>query len=204
MVSRTENNQKDEINRQFIKEIRWSIRKAFIKMGMIVGVAVLVIVLCAVFILPKAVSDFYYNPNEVVGKYEEMTTTRMDWIFLFILNCFCRVIIVVRSVRYREGMVNTILSFRQTFSWTGKFTSVSGRLVRGNLTFYDNNILSRPLMQFYLPGDTTAWEAWEVDENGKETKVDTEMRKEESVQDSKDAIAEYNDKRLVSCLCFHK
>ena len=48
-------------------------------------------------------------------------------------------------------------------------------------------------MQFYLPGDTTAWEAWEVDENGKETKVDTEMRKEESVQDSKDAIAEYND-----------
>ena len=57
------NNQKDEINRQFIKEIRWSIRKAFIKMGMIVGVAVLVIVLCAVFILPKAVSDFYYNPN---------------------------------------------------------------------------------------------------------------------------------------------
>ena len=102
------NNQKDEINRQFIKEIRWSIRKAFIKMGMIVGVAVLVIVLCAVFILPKAVSDFYYNPNEVVGKYEEMI-----WIFLFILNCFCRVIIVVRSVRYREGMVNTILSFRR-------------------------------------------------------------------------------------------
>lgn len=32
-----------------------------------------------------------------------------------------------------------------------------------------------------------------MDENGKETKVDTEMRKEESVQDSKDAIAEYND-----------
>ena len=32
------NNQKDEINRQFIKEIRWSIRKAFIKMGMIVEI----------------------------------------------------------------------------------------------------------------------------------------------------------------------
>ena len=48
-------------------------------------------------------------------------------------------------------------------------------------------------MQFYLPGDTTAWEAWEVHENGKETKIDTEMRKGESIQDSKDAIAEYND-----------
>ena len=62
----------------FIKEIQRSIRKAFIKMGMIVGAAVLVIVLCAVFILPKAVSKFYYDPNEVAGKYEEMITTRMD------------------------------------------------------------------------------------------------------------------------------
>lgn len=35
--------------------------------------------------------------------------------------------------------------------------------------------------------------AWEVHENGKETKIDTEMRKGESIQDSKDAIAEYND-----------
>ena len=187
------NNQKDEINRQFIKEIRWSIRKAFIKMGMIVGVAVLVVVLCAVFILPKAVSDFYYDPNEVVGKYEEMTTTRMD----LDLSVYSELFLPgnhrsqVNAVSRGYGEYDIIIP--QTFSWTGKFTSVSGCLVRGNLTFYDNNILSRPLMQFYLPGDTTAWEAWEVDENGKETKVDTEMRKEESIQDSKDAIAEYND-----------
>ena len=60
----------------FIKEIQRSIRKAFIKMGMIVGAAVLVVVLCAVFILPKVVSKFYYDPNEVAGKYEEMTTTQ--------------------------------------------------------------------------------------------------------------------------------
>lgn len=112
-LSGQKNNQKDEINRQFIKEIRWSIRKTFIKMGIIVGVAVLVIVLCAVFILPKAVSDFYYNPNEVVGKYEEMTTTRMDLDLSVYSELFWRVIIVVRSVRYREGMVNTILSFRR-------------------------------------------------------------------------------------------
>ena len=186
-------NQKDEINRQFIKEIRWSIRKAFIKMGMIVGVAVLVIVLCAVFILPKAVSDFYYNPNEVVGKYEEMTTTRMD----LDLSVYSELFLPgnhrsqVSAVSRGYGEYDIIIP--QTFSWTGKFTSVSGRLVRGNLIFYDNNILSRPLMQFYLPGDTTAWEAWEVHENGKETKIDTEMRKGESIQDSKDAIAEYND-----------
>ena len=70
----------------------------------------------------------------------------------------------------------------QTTSWTGRSTSVSGRLVRGKLTLYDNNILSRPIMQFYLPGDEDAWAVWEVDENGKETKMDTEARKQESIQ----------------------
>lgn len=62
---------------------------------------------------PKGRVGFYYNPNEVVGKYEEMTTTRMDLDLSVYSELFCRVIIVVRSVRYREGMVNTILSFRR-------------------------------------------------------------------------------------------
>ncbi len=43
-------------------------------------------------------------------------------------------------------------------------------------------------MQFYLPGDETAWEAWEVDENGKEIKMDTEARKQASIQDSKEQL----------------
>ena len=47
-------------------------------MGLAVGVVVLAVVLSAVFILPKAVSEFYYNPNEAAGQYEEMTTTRMN------------------------------------------------------------------------------------------------------------------------------
>ena len=50
--------QEDEFNRQFIKEIQHSIRRAFIKMGLAVGAAVLAVVLCAAFILPKAVSKF--------------------------------------------------------------------------------------------------------------------------------------------------
>ena len=188
-----QNDQEDEFNRRFIKEIQRSIRRAFIKMGMIVGAAVLVIVLCAVFILPKVVSKFYYDPNEVAGKYEEMITTRMD----LDLSVYSELFLPgnhrdqVNAVSRGYGEYDIVIP--QTSSWTGKFTSVSGRLVRGKLTLYDNNVLSRPIMQFYLPGDETAWEAWEVDENGKETKMDTEARKEASVQDSKEAIADYND-----------
>ena len=192
-IGDSRNEQEDEFNRQFMKEIQRSIRKAFIKMGMIVGAAVLVVVLCAVFILPKAVSKFYYDPNEVAGKYEEMATTRMDLDMSVYSELFLPGNHRDQVNAVSRGYGEYDITIPQTSSWTGKFTSVSGHLVRGKLTLYDNNILSRPIMQFYLPGDETAWEAWEVDENGKETKMDTEARKQASIQDSKEAIEGYND-----------
>ena len=183
----------DDFNEQFMKEIRHSIRKAFIKMGTIVGAVVLIFVLCAVFILPKAVSKFYYDPNEAAGAYEGMITTRMS----LDLSVYSELFLPgnyrdqVNAVSRGYGEYDIVIP--QTYTWTGKFTSVSGRLVRGKLTLYDNNILSRPALMFYLPGDENAWEAWETDENGKETKVDTEARKQESIQYSKEEISGYND-----------
>ena len=183
----------DDFNEQFIKEIRHSIRKAFIKMGTIVGTVVLLLVFCAVFILPKAVSKFYYDPNEAAGAYEGMITTRMS----LDLSVYSELFLPgnyrdqVNAVSRGYGEYDIVIP--QTYTWTGKFTSVSGRLVRGKLTLYDNNILGRPALMFYLPGDENAWEAWETDENGKETKVDTEARKQESIQYSKEEISGYND-----------
>ena len=183
----------DDFNEQFMKEIQRSIRKAFIKMGTVVGAVVLLFVLCAVFILPKAVSKLYYDPNEAAGAYEGMTTTRMS----LDLSVYSELYLPgnyrdqVNAVSRGYGEYDIVIP--QTYTWTGRFTSVSGRLVRGKLTLYDNNILSRPALMFYLPGDENAWEAWETDENGKETKVDTEARKQESIQYSKEEISGYND-----------
>ena len=143
----------DDFNEQFIKEIRHSIRKAFIKMGTIVGTVVLLLVFCAVFILPKAVSKFYYDPNEAAGAYEGMTTTRMS----LDLSVYSELYLPgnyrdqVNAVSRGYGEYDIVIP--QTYTWTGKFTSVSGRLVRCKLTLYDNNILSRPALMFYLPGD---------------------------------------------------
>lgn len=47
---------------EFVKLIRKSIRKAFLKMGAVVTAAVLVIILLMITILPKAVALLYYNP----------------------------------------------------------------------------------------------------------------------------------------------
>lgn len=183
----------NEFDNRFIKEIRHSIRKAFIKMGVVTGAIVLAVILCTVFVLPRAVSAVYYDPNEVVGEYENLVTTRMDldlsvYSELFLPGNYRNQVSAVS-----RGYGEYDITIPQNMSYTGKFTSVSGRLVRGELTLYDKNILSRPSMQFYLPGDETAWEAWEVDENGKETKMNTEARKKESIQYSKEEIEGYND-----------
>lgn len=185
--------QNNDFDNRFVKEIRHSIRKAFIKMGVVTGAIVLAVILCAVFVLPRVVSAIYYDPNEVVGEYEDLVTTRMDldlsvYSELFLPGNYRNQVSAVP-----RGYGEYDITIPQNMSWTGKFTSVSGRLVRGELTLYDKNILSRPSMQFYLPGDETAWEAWEVDENGKETKMDTEARKKESIQYSKEEIEGYND-----------
>lgn len=185
--------QNNDFDNRFVKEIRHSIRKAFIKMGVVTGAIVLAVILCAVFVLPRVVSAIYYDPNEVVGEYEDLVTTRMDldlsvYSELFLPGNYRNQVSAVP-----RGYGEYDITIPQNMSWTGKFTSVSGRLVRGELTLYDKNILSRPSMQFYLPGAETAWEAWEVDENGKETKMDTEARKKESIQYSKEEIEGYND-----------
>ena len=55
---------------EFVKLVRKSIRKAFIKMGAVVTAAVLVIILLMITILPKAVDLLYYNPC-AAGNYSE-------------------------------------------------------------------------------------------------------------------------------------
>lgn len=53
--------------KQFVKMINASIRKAFIKMGVTVSAIVIAVVLFVIFALPKLVDSFYYNPSEVAG-----------------------------------------------------------------------------------------------------------------------------------------
>ena len=53
-----------EKENEFVRLIRKSIRKAFIKMGMVVTAVILVGIVLMMTILPKVVDLFYYNPKE--------------------------------------------------------------------------------------------------------------------------------------------
>ena len=53
------------------KQINSSIRKAFIKTGVIAAIAAIVLTLFVVFAMPHVVDAFYYDPGKIVGTDED-------------------------------------------------------------------------------------------------------------------------------------
>lgn len=133
-----------EEEEQFAKMMKTAIRKAFVKMGIVVGGIVLVIGLLFMFAVPKLVNLFYYNPGEVVGEREGFETNRMSLDFavyseLFLPEAF-RERVCVEEEGYGEYSINII----QSTSYTSLFTNVAGKVERNKLTLYDSNLLSIP------------------------------------------------------------
>ena len=141
------NGAESEEEQRFVKMIQKTIRRTFLKMGAIVGAGVLAIVLCVIFVLPQVVSAFYYNPNEVVGIGEgsdNITTTRMSldlsvYSELFWPGSYRN---TVNAVAEGYGTYN--ISIPQGISFSGKFTTVNGRLKRGKLALYNTDEFKMP------------------------------------------------------------
>ncbi|MBR5564799.1 MAG: anti sigma factor C-terminal domain-containing protein [Roseburia sp.] len=134
----------DPVEERFIKMIRGSIRKAFLKMGICVGVVLLLAVLFIIFGLPGIVDKFYYNPREVaaVGEYSTTNQISLDMAVyseLFLPGKY-RNHVVVDSNGYGEYDINIV----QNASITGRFYNVAGKVGKGELTLYDVNLLTRP------------------------------------------------------------
>lgn len=129
---------------QFTKMMKTAIRKAFVKMGIVVGAVVLVIGFLFVFAVPKIVNLFYYNPGEIVGARGGFETNRMSLDFaiyseLFLPESF-RDTVYVEEEGYGKYSINVI----QNTSYTKLFTNVAGKVERNKLTLYDSNLLSEP------------------------------------------------------------
>lgn len=140
----SESGQADDVEEKFIRMIRGSIRKAFIKMGICVGAVLLAVILFGVFCLPKIVDCFYYNPGEVVAEGEYSTTNRMSldmgvYSELFLPGKY-RNNVAVDSNGYGEYDINII----QNASITGSFYNVAGKVEKGELRLYDVNLLTGP------------------------------------------------------------
>lgn len=141
--------------KDFSKMVRKAIRRAFIKMGIIVGGAILAIVLAVIFLLPDLVSGFYYNPNEVVGSSTSANeTNRMSLDMAVYSELFL-------PAKYRDTVIAEELGYGkyyitipQTITYNGTFSTVAGVLERNKLTLYSPDLLSGyPANAFVLPED---------------------------------------------------
>lgn len=131
---------------EFTRRVNRAIRQAFIKMGAVVCAVTLVIVLLILFVLPEAVSMFYYDPGRIVGEneYGGGTTNQMSLDMAVYTE-----LMVPGEYRYNvqvddRGYGDYDITIYQNVSFTGTFTNVAGRIERDNLQLYDVNQLRRP------------------------------------------------------------
>lgn len=134
----------DEAQR-FTAMVNKSIRRAFIKMGVIVGSVTLAAVLTVIFVLPGLVSRFYYNPNEVAAVSEDgIKTDRMSLDLSVFTELFLPGAYRDNAYAEAEGYGKYQISIPQTLSITGNFTTVAGKLERNHLTLYNPDLLRFP------------------------------------------------------------
>lgn len=133
--------------RDFTKMVNRLMRRAFIKMGTVVGIVILIIVLFIQLALPKIVSAFYYNPGKIVAQdTNQISLDMVVYTELAIPNCFRY------SISAEEkGYGNYDICIYQDVSMNGMFTDLNGTIEKGKLTLYGNNVLKRPA------GNVFAW-----------------------------------------------
>lgn len=147
---------RDSIQEQdFLKMIKRSIRRAFLKMGTVICLVVLIIVLFVQLALPKIMSSFYYNPGKEVAKNTNQISLDMAVYTELTMPTHIRNNVSVEN----NGYGNYDILIYQNFSRNGIFTNVSGKIERGKLTLYDVNVLKRPTVNafawYQMYGDRT-------------------------------------------------
>ena len=134
-------------NNETLLLIQKSIRRAFIKIGLGVSAAVLLIICLWAFIMPGLVSKFYYDPTEIIGadpENEYLTTTRGELDISVYSELFLPAAPRQAFNAEARGWGNYRITSPQTTSFTGNFTSVEGFISRGEMTLYNSDVLKPP------------------------------------------------------------
>jgi len=151
-----------EASDEFVTAINHRIRKAFAKMGMIVGSVILVVIMFVFLVLPKVVAKLYYDPSKVVTeqKSKEKQTSNIDFTnpvdvaipqMALDLAVYTEVFI---PGNYRDNVVITDRGYgRYDFTVKGMNVldmnfkiqqSFSGSITRNQLVLYDPNAILQP------------------------------------------------------------
>lgn len=134
----------------FVDTINKSIRKAFIKMGVVSGTAIIAIVMLIVFVVPKAVNLFYYNPSAVVGEKNGIETVQMSldmavYTELYSPKNYSDLVLVDEN-----GYADYDIYIPQNYFIDGRKTDVAGKINRNKLTLYNPNIFTQPYIAAFV------------------------------------------------------
>ena len=134
----------------FVDTINKSIRKAFIKMGVVSGTAIIAIVMLIVFVVPKAVNLFYYNPSAVVGEKNGIDTVQMSldmavYTELYSPKNYSDLVLVDEN-----GYADYDIYIPQNYFIDGRKTDVAGKINRNKLTLYNPNIFTQPYIATFV------------------------------------------------------
>lgn len=145
----------DSIQPDFVRMVNRSIRRAFLKMGAAAAVLALAGVLFIIFALPKVIDCFYYDPGAATGEYGNQMSLDLAVYTELRMPGYSRDRVIVQD----RGYGNYDIMVPQWFSYTNTVTNLSGRISKGNLTFYDPNLLNPPagnvFAWFQIRGDST-------------------------------------------------
>lgn len=172
---------------KFTLEIQKAIRKVFLKMGVTVGTIVLAVMLFVVFALPKVVDNMYYNPGKIVAENTNQMSLDMAVYSELFLPGYNRDTVTVNAHGYGKYDIN----IAQNVSLNGRMTNVSGKIEKGELYLYNNNILRRPV------GNCFAWFQFPMGKGTRLSDVYGEdsdiMSASGSVRQSNEALQQMND-----------
>lgn len=140
---------------KFARMIHRSIRRAFVKLGVTVIAIVAAGLLFVQFALPEIVDSMYYQPDKVVEG--DFPTKQFDldisvYTEMFVPNQH-RMSTMVESDRF--GKYDIIVN--QSYSINRNFVDVVGKIDKGEITFYNHNVLLPPT------GNAFAWSAGGLD-----------------------------------------
>ena len=165
---------------KFTLEIQKAIRKAFLKMGVTVGAIVLAVMLFVVFALPKVVDNMYYNPGKIVAENTNQMSLDMAVYSELFLPGYNRDTVTVNAHGYGKYDIN----IAQNVSLNGRMTNVSGKIEKGELYLYNNNILRRPA------GNCFAWFQFPM---GKGTRLSDVYGEDSDIMSASGSVRQSNE-----------
>lgn len=128
------------MDKNFAKQIKKAIRRAFIKAEVVVAAAVLVLMVLINITLPYIVDSMYYNPVETVGEAQGNETNRITLDTAVYTELFTPGYYRIKVNATREGNGEYDIHIPQNFSVNSQFRDVYGTVEKGKVTLYSGGL----------------------------------------------------------------